>query len=692
MEAASLFQVVERYNGQQYGQLKALKGYTFALDSSHGAGQDRQRPLLTITFLHIQSDPFAPGSQVRLDLRFPSLSLQEMLDHPSLAEPVTAAPCGKEQEEATRAVLREVRRVAAEDHLLRVWRAALERVGGGDSVWRAMEVLRPSPHVLPRSSVSLQTLPSSIDSGEAGTTVARFFGRAKLPGHGRRIDAHGICRILSALEESLHHLHQQQQDGRELLQAMNDVHDQEWLRAQLHGAGLAAFVADGATLPRSAGNSELPMGSSTRLGNTQQQEQPVLFASPPSLRRTFLLPCSGREVSGMGLPRGGLTLIAGGGFHGKSTLLRAIELGIYNHIMSDGRAFVVTDPTATKIRAEDRRSVQGVNIEAFISNLPMGKRTDVFATTEASGSTSQAANMMEALECGASTLLIDEDTSATNLMFRDEAIAALVPRTQEPITPLEERIAALVKDRGIAVVMVVGGSGQYLPHADVVVVLNQYSASDATADAKAIVKKFCSKCSSVLPKEASSPFGFVNRHLDARRTFGGLNQGSGGGDGSYRHHHHHSPRVKASGAADKVRFGDCDIELALVEQLVEEGQLHAIAQCLAMCYDRGEGWVEQQQQQQQPSMVSSSVFKGVPCALTAVAQQPSLLPSGDVGAPPAHRMTDFARLIHHCETLLRQSHLELQTPSAYMPSGFTSLPRVMEIAAAFNRMRCLRIR
>ena len=98
--------------------------------------------------------------------------------------------------------------------------------------------------------------------------------------------------------------------------------------------------------------------------------------------------------------RKGITLIVGGGYHGKSTLLKALEAGVYNHIAGDGREFVITDDTAFKLRAEDGRSITGVDISPFIKNLPNKKDTVHFSTEDASGSTSQAANLMEALESG----------------------------------------------------------------------------------------------------------------------------------------------------------------------------------------------------------------------------------------------------------------------------------------------------
>lgn len=198
--------------------------------------------------------------------------------------------------------------------------------------------------------------------------------------------------------------------------------DQAYIRQALPKLGLCAFVADGSILPRSSGVSQLPM------------EGAVPFRSPDSLSVTLDLPHRGK-LTGMGVPRG-VTLIVGGGYHGKSTLLKALELGVYDHIAGDGREYVITDSSAVKVRAEDGRSIVNTDVSMFIRGLPNGKDTAAFSTQDASGSTSQAANVVEALEAGAGVLLMDEDTSATNFMVRDQLMQRVIRRDMEPITPL----------------------------------------------------------------------------------------------------------------------------------------------------------------------------------------------------------------------------------------------------------------
>ena len=212
------------------------------------------------------------------------------------------------------------------------------------------------------------------------------------------------------------------------------------------------------------------------------------FQSPDTYRVSFELPHQGM-ITGMGIPKG-ITLIVGGGYHGKSTLLKALELGVYDHVKGDGREFVITDPTAMKIRAEDGRSITNTDISMFINNLPNGKNTVSFDTEDASGSTSQAANVVEAMETDSSLFLIDEDTSATNFMIRDELMQRVVLREQEPITPFIERIRELYERYGISSIIVAGSCGSYFHPADHIIQMDQYIPKDITTAAKDAAKDF----------------------------------------------------------------------------------------------------------------------------------------------------------------------------------------------------------
>lgn len=145
---------------------------------------------------------------------------------------------------------------------------------------------------------------------------------------------------------------------------MQLAEDQEFIRHELSCRNLCAFVADGAILPRESGISSRPMKDS------------IPFNSPESLRISMELPHQG-TITGMGIPKG-ITLIVGGGYHGKSTLLNALELGVYNHIPGDGREYVITDNTAVKLRSEEGRFIKDVDISLFINDLPNKKIPIVF--------------------------------------------------------------------------------------------------------------------------------------------------------------------------------------------------------------------------------------------------------------------------------------------------------------------------
>ena len=273
-----------------------------------------------------------------------------------------------------------------------------------------------------------------------------------------------------------HALFYKNMDAKRLRAIVDLAEDQHYIRERLPEMGLCAFVANGSILPRESGISPRPMKGG------------VQFRSPEELEVTMELPHKGK-ITGMGIRRG-ITLIVGGGYHGKSTLLKALELGVYDHIAGDGREYVITDNTAVKIRAEDGRSIKKTDISMFINDLPNGKDTVGFCTEDASGSTSQAANVVESIEAGTSLLLIDEDTSATNFMIRDELMQRVIHRDMEPITPFIERIRELYDDYGISTVIVAGSSGSYFHIADTIIQMDRYVPKDITDYAKKEAESF----------------------------------------------------------------------------------------------------------------------------------------------------------------------------------------------------------
>ena len=370
------------------------------------------------------------------------------------------------------------RRIALQDHLLRRFGTlsadASRRTGSGKS--GLITVSRPGQEILERSACHI--------AADGSVTVRFHIG---FPAHGRTIDGKALISILSNdLPQIVHQsLFCSALDPAALRQVLELADDQQYIREQLASRGLVAFLADGSILPRESGVSQRPMRGA------------VPFQSPASLSVTLDLPHRG-PVTGMGIPRG-ITLIVGGGFHGKSTLLQALERGVYPHIPGDGRELVITDERAVKLRAEDGRSIVRTDISMFIGDLPGGKDTSCFSTENASGSTSQAAATVEALEAGASALLIDEDTSATNFMVRDELMQQVITAGQEPITPYIDRARELYERFGVSTVLAAGSSGAWFTPADVIIQMDTYVPYDITARAKEAAAGFGSQVRTLHP-------------------------------------------------------------------------------------------------------------------------------------------------------------------------------------------------
>ncbi len=355
------------------------------------------------------------------------------------------------------------KRITLQDHLTRLFGrqvagGSFQAKGSGKS--GLLSVSRCGQQVLERTAMRVKD----------GDLILRF--EAGFPANGRTINARELEKMLfdilpDCVRRSLYY---GKIDKEKLRQAICLCEDQQYIRQCLTERKLCAFIADGSVLPRESGVSERPMKSG------------VPFRSPESLRITLDLPNKG-AVSGMGIPQG-ITLFVGGGYHGKSTILQALQNGVYDHIAGDGRELVITDASAFKLRAEDGRSVTGVDISPFIKNLPNRKDTVHFSTEDASGSTSQAANLMEALESGSSLILIDEDTSATNFMVRDRLMAQVITPGEEPITPFISRVRGMYEDLGVSSVIVAGSSGAFFHMADTIIQMKEYVPIDITQKAK----------------------------------------------------------------------------------------------------------------------------------------------------------------------------------------------------------------
>lgn len=377
---------------------------------------------------------------------------------------------------------------------------------------------------------------SSCEVAADGSVVLRF--AYPLPGPRRRIDGRSAAADLAGTLPDVVARHVLGVDLDAARAFCDAVEDADHLRSQLPGLGLVAFVADGAVLPRASGVDDRPLPGA------------VPFSSPPSLRVEVDLPHRGR-TAGTGLPRG-VTVLVGGGFHGKSTLLRALEAGVHDHVPGDGRELVVTDPGAVAVRAEDGRAVTRVDVGAFVSGLPGGVDPRDFSTADASGSTSQAAATLEALETGSRVLLLDEDTAATNLMVRDARMQELVAKASEPLNPFVDLVRSLADDHGVSTVLVVGSSGDYLDVADRVLLLESYRCSDVTGRAREVAARPTGRVA-----EAGT-FPPVRGRVPDPRSVDTTARGR--------------RRVSAVGT-DTLRLGEQDVDVRAVRQFTDPGQV-----------------------------------------------------------------------------------------------------------------------
>ena len=410
--------------------------------------------------------------------------------------------------------------------------------GSGNS--GIISVDRPGQEILERTSAFVTEL----------HVEARFV--MGLPALGRTVVArHAEAMFFEELPQIVRtSLFFQNLDKRALLKHIEIAEDSDFLRDQLDRLGLVAIVADGAILPRTSGVDPRPLTKGLV----------VPLESPESLRVKVELPNRG-AITGMGIPKG-VTLIVGGGYHGKSTLLRALELGVYNHIPGDGRELVVTNGYTVKIRAEDGRRIEKVDISPFIANLPFGQDTTEFSTEDASGSTSQAANIIEALEAGAHVLLIDEDTSATNFMIRDHRMQELVSKDKEPITPFIDKVRQLYQDMGVSTILVMGGSGDYFDVAEHVICMVEYKPYDVTEPACAIADKYRTDRRA----EGGRRFGNISERIPLAHSF----------DPSKGRR---EVRISSKGL-QSIAFGTHHIDLGAVEQLVDISQTRAIGDAI----------------------------------------------------------------------------------------------------------------
>src|SRR5215210_7681481 len=510
IEMQNLSTTLDRIDRKGYGAYNDLSG-SYDFDSF-------------ILFVdRVQRDPFAPPSLIRVRTK------ENPFDPAHFENPVRRVAC---EDFLTRSVEREIRRVVRGN-----------RGSGGSG---RVEIQHTSQVVLPRTSMVVD--PNYVEARMA----------VGLPARGRSVDARAArTMLLEELPEVVRRgLVPAPEGGVDVERArlhVETIEDADYLRELLPELGLVAFVADGAVLPRESGASDRPL-----------QRGAVPFESPEEFKMEVELPNRG-IVSGMGVPEG-VTLVAGGGFYGKSTLLSALSWGVYDHVPGDGREFVVSRGDAVKVRAEDGRSVAGVDISAMIGVLPGGRTTEDFSTPNASGSTSQAANIAEAIEVGTSLLLVDEDTSATNFMIRDERMRELV--RCEPISPFIDLVRPLHRTLRVSTVVVVGGVGDYLDVADRVILLEDYAPSDATPRSREVTRKFPPR-TPLTERTARPP---RERAIDASSI--DLRRGK---------------RQSARGRGlHTIELGREQVDLSYLEQLAEAGQTEAVARVIREWATAGE--------------------------------------------------------------------------------------------------------
>ncbi|MDJ0659624.1 MAG: ABC-ATPase domain-containing protein [Crocosphaera sp.] len=501
MNNQDLYNTLMRLDGKGYKAYKDIKGrYQFSK--------------FNLIFEHIQGDPFASPSKLIIKI------------------PHTVAKFPNEFYK------NESRKIALEDYLIRQFSQVCQQIshhrGSGKS--GKISIIKIGQEILKRTAANINKNDIEI----------RF--SVGLPARGRTILGHQAAQMLcedipDIVEQSLLF---EALDSQSIQHQVETAEDADWIRQNLSNYNLVAFIANGSILPRKSGVDPSPLDIDA-----------IPFQAPQSLEITLETPNKGL-IKGLGIPKG-ITLIVGGGYHGKSTLLKAIELGIYNHIPGDGREFVISDSSAVKIRAEDGRSIIGVDISPFINQLPQQRSTHNFTTTNASGSTSQAANIIEALEAGTQVLLVDEDTAATNFMIRDRRMQQLITKNKEPITPFIDKIKQLYRDYAVSTILVIGGSGDYFDVADQVIAMDNFQPYNVTEKAKKIAQENPNE--RII--EGGDQFGKITQRIPLSSS---IDPSRGKRD----------VKVKVRDV-DQVVFGTEDIDLTAIEQLIEPGQLRAIS-------------------------------------------------------------------------------------------------------------------
>lgn len=487
------------------------------LDSIDGKGYKAYKDLVgeydfgeyVLCIDHVQGDPFASPSRVRVIVKQSVAKIPMELFN------------------------KKYKNIAVADFLTREFYANIQKCGEkvfGSGKSGLILMSKCDQQVLERTAITIDE--SKIES--------RFY--VGFPARGRSVLSNELEKILFSIIPTIVNrtLIYSNINKNKLISSVKLMEDQEYIREELRKRDLVAFVANGSMLPRLSGVSTKPLLNGRK------------FSSPRSLEVAFDLPNNG-IIKGMGIKKG-ITLIVGGGYHGKSTLLNALELGVYNHIGGDGREFVITDNTALKVRAEDGRCITNTDISLFINNLPNGKDTKEFYSENASGSTSQAANIIEGAESGTCLFLMDEDTSATNFMTRDSLMQRLVAKEKEPITPFINVVKPLYEQNGISTIIVVGSSGDFFGVADYVIQMDNYDVKDVTKEAREL-SKGC-----IIDNVNDIKITLTQNRKIKKGT---VEEGYKG------------IKIKTSGL-DKITINKEEIDLRAMEQIVHNEQLNSI--------------------------------------------------------------------------------------------------------------------
>ncbi|WP_294401122.1 ABC-ATPase domain-containing protein [uncultured Clostridium sp.] len=505
--SSDLKHIISSINGKSYGAYKSLsdkydfKNYVLSID-------------------HVQGDPFASPSK-----------LQIIINQKASKFPLNLFDT-------------DYKRVALEDYLTRLFYSNINKFSSrvfGSGKSGLISISRCDAEIIERTAVIVSQK----------EIQARF--EVGFPARGRTV-------LSKELEKILFEFLPQIVDNTLIYDNLNKSaikrkielsEDQNFIRKYLKENDYVAFIANGSVLPRESGISTKPLKNGLK------------FKSPQSMEIEINLPFKGK-LKGMGIKKG-ITLFVGGGYHGKSTVLKALELGVYNHIEGDGREYVITDESALKVRAEDGRFITNTDISLFINNLPNSKDTKKFSTDNASGSTSQAANIIEGIEADTKLFLIDEDTSATNFMIRDDVMQQLVSQEKEPITPFIEIVKSLYDKLGISTILVVGSSGDFFDIADTIVQMDSYEPKDVTSKAKSL-SRGC-----VLERiKNSSPNLSIN--FDKKVKTGSITYGPKG------------VKIKTLGK-DGLSINKDIIELRFIEQIVDSEQVNSLGYIMKFAED-----------------------------------------------------------------------------------------------------------